>query len=255
VLTNDDGIDSPGLHAALEAAGDLGEILVVAPKHQQSSTGRGFVRELEARAVKRTLRADGARVRAFAVDASPAVVVQYALTLLAQRPPDLLISGINYGENVGNGLTISGTVGAVLEAASEGVPSLAVSLATEPKYHTSHSREVDFRAAAYFTWVFAKKILARGLPLGVEALNVNVPVDATAITPWKITRASRQSYYRWRVKGKRVLGYAPEIDWDTLEPDSDVYAITVEHVVSVTPITFDLTARVGARAMERWLRK
>jgi 5'/3'-nucleotidase len=252
VVTNDDGIKSPGLVAAVQALRGLGEILVVAPKKQESSAGRAFY--WRARSGRKYRFRVGERVYpAYAVDASPAVSVRYALQLIAQRPPALVVSGINYGENMGNGLTISGTVGAALEAAAEGVPALAVSLQTATEYHSSHSTAVDFRSAGYFTRLFAGRMLHAELPRTARLLNVNVPGNATHKTPWRITCASTQAYFRSIVKDGRFAGYDVNVDVETLEPDSDIYAVFVDHVVSVTPLPSDLTARVELPAIEKVL--
>jgi 5'/3'-nucleotidase len=252
IVTNDDGIKSPGLLAAVGALRGLGEIIVAAPKAQQSSAGRAFY--WRDRGPRRSRLRLGEQVfQAYAVDASPAVSVRYALQLVAKRTPSLVVSGINYGENLGNGLTISGTVGAALEAASEGVPALAVSLETKKEYHTSHSTTVDFRAAAHFTRLFAKRMLQSSLPLEARLLNVNVPSRATRKTPWRVTRASRQAYFHSLVNRGRFVGYDVQVDLSTLEPDSDVFASFVDHVISVTPLTGDLTARVELRVIEEIL--
>lgn len=254
VLTNDDGIQSPGLRAAVRAVFDLGEVLVVAPREQQSSAGRAFYGRGRARAV--TYSVNRKHVGAFAVPASPAATVRHAVLLLAERKPSLLISGINYGENVGNGVTISGTVGAAIEAANLGVPAMAVSLQTAAEYHLTHSTAVDFSVAAHFTRQFARRVLARGLPSDIDVLNINVPQGARRSTEWRWTRVSRSSYYRSRIeetrRGKRFTGYESNLDRDSLERDSDIFAVAFDRVVSVSPMTFDLTARVGARALARW---
>ncbi len=252
IVTNDDGIKSPGIVAAVEAAHGLGEVVVVAPREQQSSVGRAFYWR-ENRARKYRFRIGEEILPAYAVDASPAVAARYGLQLVAQRPPALVISGINYGENLGNGLTISGTVGAALEAAAIGVPALAVSLQTATEFHTSHSTAVDFRIASHFTRLFARKLLRHELPTGVQVLNVNVPSHATTRTPWRVTRASAQAYFHSLVNKGRFAGYDVQVDLETLEPDSDIHAIFVDHVVSVTPLTLDLTARVELSSMERLL--
>jgi 5'/3'-nucleotidase len=252
IVTNDDGIKSPGLLAATSALRSLGEIVVVAPKYQQSSAGRAFYWR-EHRVSDSLIRSGGHAIHAFAVDASPAVVVRYALQLVANRPPALVVSGINYGENLGNGLTISGTVGAAIEAASEGVPALAVSLETAKEYHTSHSTAVDFKTAAYFTKMFAKRMLNKSMPEGVRLLNVNVPSLARRSTRWRVTRASGQSYFRSMVAKGRFVGYEVKVDLPKLETDSDIYASFVEHIVSVTPLTTDLTAPVKLRLVQKVL--
>jgi 5'/3'-nucleotidase len=249
IITNDDGVKSPGLLAATAALGSLGEIIVVAPKEQQSSSGRAFYwREHGARRARVT--SGGRSFQAYAVDASPAVAVRYGLQLIAQHTPALVVSGINYGENLGNGLTISGTVGAALEAASEGVPALAVSLETAREYHASHSTLIDFRTAAHFTRLFAKRMLTGNLPAEARLLNVNVPSLARRSTPWRVTRASRQAYFHSLVKNGRFVGYDVKVDVQTLEPDSDIYASFVDRVVSVTPLTIDLTAPVELRMLQ-----
>ncbi|MBI5301941.1 MAG: 5'/3'-nucleotidase SurE [Chloroflexi bacterium] len=254
VLTNDDGIQSPGLRALARAVMPLGDVLIVAPLEQQSSMGRAFLGRGDAASVNYVV--DGKRVRAFAVPTSPAVTARHAFLLLADRPPALLISGINYGENIGNGVTISGTVGAALEGANLGAPALAISVVTAPEFHMSHSDAVDFSVAAHFAAMFARRILARGLPAGVDVLNVNVPQEATESTPWRWTRVSRAAYFYSKIEetpqGKQFTGYESRVDLATLERDADVRAVIVDCVVSVSPLTLDLTARVAAKERARW---
>lgn len=254
LITNDDGIASPGLRAVVGAVYDLGDILVVAPKNQQSAASRHFLAH-RTRITETVLHVDGQQVSAFAVDSSPAQTVRWGLLTLAPRKPTIAIAGINYGENLGVGITISGTVGAAIEAASFSIPSLAVSLETEQAYHLSISDEVDFSAAAHFTRFFAMRVLRDGLPPGVDILNINVPQSATPETGCRITRVSRQQYFHSTVEedenGRRLTGYRREIDMTTLEPDSDIYAVVVDRLVSVSPITIDLTAKVDLGAVSR----
>jgi 5'-nucleotidase len=86
-------------------------------------------------------------------------------------------------------------------------------------------------------------------------VNINVPSDATDATPWRVTRASHQAYFRSMVKNGRFVGYDVVIDSGTLDPDSDIYAVRVDRVVSVTPLTYDLTARVNFKTFARTLQK
>lgn len=254
VLVNDDGVRSPGLRALARALMGLGELLIVAPRDQQTSMGRAFMGGGVAAPVD--FRVDGKRVRAYAVAASPALVVRYAVLICAERPPALVIAGINYGENVGSGITISGTVGAALEAASMDFPALAVSRVVPVKYHYSHSDKVDFTVAAHFARKFAQRLLERGMPRGADVLNVNVPEHARMTTPWRWTRVSRYNYYRSLItqtpQGKTLDTYELCLDPQTPESDSDVRAVMLDHVVSVTPLTLDLTARVSEREKARW---
>jgi 5'-nucleotidase len=253
VLVNDDGIRSPGLRALARALWGLGELLIVAPRDQQTSMGRAFVGGGVAEPVD--FRVEGKRVRAFAIAASPALAVRYAVLICAERRPALVVSGINYGENDGSGITISGTVGAALEAASMDLPALAVSLVVPVEYHYSHSDKIDFTVAAHFARTFAQRILERGMPRGADVVNVNVPQHARKTTAWRWTRVSRYNYYRSIItptpQGKVLETY----EWclePPPEPDSDVRAVMVDHVVSVSPLTLDLTARVSAREKARW---
>ncbi|MBZ0276278.1 MAG: 5'/3'-nucleotidase SurE [Anaerolineae bacterium] len=250
LFTNDDGIESPGLWAVAEAFADLGEILVVAPREQQSGMGRSMPVQSEGRIYRREISIEGHGHRAFAVDGTPAQAVQHGVIELADRLPSLVVSGINYGENTGNGVTISGTVGAALEAASLGIPALAVSQQTPKDLHLSYSDEVDFDAAAHFARLFGQYLLDhRHLPDDVDVLKVDVPWGATTETEWRTTRLSRRRVY-WPTRPERILledagriGYEYKTDPSKAEPDSDVYTVMHAGKVSVTPISLDMTSR------------
>jgi 5'-nucleotidase len=248
VVTNDDGIGSPGLLAAVEGLIDLGEVWAIAPSRQQSGQGRSFPFR-EVRVHEGIMRVKHRDVPRVAIEASPAQTVRHGLIRFVPRLPDLLVSGINYGENVGACITISGTVGAAIEAAGMGVPSIAASLEVDDRYHYGHSTEVDFGPAASFVHRLAQRVIAFGMPGGVDIVKIDVPSSATADTPWRMTRVSRQQYFLSNVTtdmfGKRHLrGYSRQVDRETLEPDSDVHALAVDGVVAVSPLTIDLTANV-----------
>ena len=261
LVTNDDGIDSPGLHAAVGALRPLGELLIAAPARQFSGAGRSFPHSSSGRIHHVQIECGAESLDAFAVDGSPAQVVQHALIELAPRQPDLAVVGINYGENLGNGVMGSGTVGAAMEAASSGVPSLAVSLQTAAEYHHSHSTEIDFVSAAHFCRFFARRLLAIDLrlPFDVDVLKVDVPDDATPGTPWRVTRVSRHDYFhtvppeRERLSDKGPLGYHTRVDWSAIEPASDIYALIRDRAVSVAPISLDLSSRVDRGTLKRLL--
>jgi 5'-nucleotidase len=259
LITNDDGIESPGLLAAIEAVCDLGEILVVAPRYQQTGAGRSFPSS-DGAIHREHVEAKGLTIPAFSIDGSPAQAVQHGIVELTPRRPDLLVAGINYGENVGSGVTISGTVGAVLEGAAFGIPGLAVSLETPVEYHHSYPEDYDFTAAAFFTRLFAQRLLSSALPSDVDALKIEVPQDATEETPWRLTRVSRQPYF-YPVPGNRAsladkvpLSYEIRMDFDALEEDSDIFALTQERVVAVSPLSLDLTSRVDFTYLTQLLR-
>ncbi len=252
LFTNDDGIASPGLWAAAEAFADLGDILIVAPRLQQSGMGRSLPSTSEGRIFPYELPKNGKSYpyQAYAVDGTPAQAVQHGVLELADRLPSLVVSGINYGENTGNGVTISGTVGAALEAASLGIPALAVSQQMPQDLHLSYSTEVDFNAAAGFARRFGEWLMVNPeRPDDVDVLKLEVPAEATLETPWKITRLSRRRVF-WPTRPERValsdigrLGYHFDADPSQAEPDSDVYVVLHEKLVSVTPLSLDLTSR------------
>ena len=263
LFTNDDGIESPGLWAAVRAFKDLGDLLVVAPRDQQSGMGRSMPRFLEGRIHEYTpqnIDLNGCACTIYAVEASPAQCVQHGVVELADRLPSLVVSGINYGENTGNGVTISGTVGAALEAASLDIPALAVSLQTPFELHLSYSDDVNFEPSAHFARLFGSWLIEhRARPDDVDVLKVDVPWEATGNTPWRITRISRRRVY-WPTRPERValsdvgrMGYAPNTDPAQAEPDSDVRAIMIDKVVSVSPMSLDMTSRTDLYRLRRIL--
>lgn len=261
LVTNDDGIGSPGLQAAVAAVRSLGELVIAAPRWQQTSVGRSLPASSTGRIYEDTLEVNGERILAYAVEGSPAQVVQHAILELVPRTPDLLVAGINYGENLGVGITVSGTVGAALEAAAFGIVGLAASLGVEKQHHRSHSPEVNFDAAAYFTARFARLLLAQELPFDVDLLKLDVPSSATTETPWRLTRVSRQRYFVPIASRESALSlpspmdYEQDVDADRLEPDSDIYAFAIDRVVSVSPVSTDLTSRIDLSPLEHKLRK
>jgi 5'-nucleotidase len=258
LFTNDDGIRSPGLWAAAEAFVEIADVLIVAPQEQQSGMGRSLPIASRGHIYPRQLRLGVGEITAYGVDGTPAQAVQHGVLELAPRTPDLVVSGINYGENTGNGVTVSGTVGAAIEAASLGIPAIAVSQQTEKDLHLTYSPEVDFSGAAYFTRLFAEWLLSGDeRPDDVDLLKLDVPVGATPATPWRLTRLSRRRVY-WPTRPERValedagpLGYHLDTDASQAEPDSDVYALMHDRVVSLTPISLDMTSRTDRYRLQQ----
>lgn len=260
LLTNDDGIRSPGLWSAAAALSEIGYVHVAAPREQYSGAGRSMPSTSDGTIQTKQVTVNGKVWTVFSVGGTPAQTVQHAALEILPRKPDLVVSGINYGENVGNGVTVSGTVGAALEAASLGIPALAISLETELSHHLSYSTEVDFSAAAYFSRYFARLLLNRQMPEDVHVLKVDVPSDAKAETPWMVTRLSMQRYFEAVKPDRHSWDHAGAVGYRLAEArfqapeDSDVYALGVKRMVSVTPLSLDLTSRVKLDEMEALLR-
>lgn len=263
LLTNDDGIDSPALWAAAEALSELGYVTVAAPQEQQSGTGRSFPIHSKGTIRIQTLKVHGQEWTVYAVGGTPAQTVQHSLLEIIPQRPDLIVSGINYGENVSEIIHFSGTVGAALEAASADIPAIAVSQQLmDPDMYLSNSPEIDFSVAAQFTKRFAKMLLENKFPKEAQVLNINVPSNATLDTEWRITRLSLHRVYRpilrregtWEERGE-IAGEFSNIDYSTLPEDTDVYNLYSARRVSVTPLTLDLTARVDLQQLESDLRR
>lgn len=260
LLTNDDGIQSPGLWAAAEALSEIGFVNVTAPRDQYSGAGRSLPITTDGIIKPQEMEVNGKTWQVYSIGGTPAQTVLHAVLEIIPEKPVLVVSGINYGENLGTGVTVSGTVGAALEAASMGLPALAVSLETDPRHHLSYSKEVDFSTAAYFTAYFSHLLIGKQMPPDVSVLKIDVPIDATPDTSWEITRLSRQRYYEptaptrrsWDVPGR--VGYRLAGDPSEDDIDTDVYAVRVKHVVSVTPLSLDLTSRIDLKDFDRQLR-
>jgi 5'-nucleotidase len=268
LITNDDGINSPGLLAAARSALPLGEVLVVAPARQWSGAGRSMPHDVSGDTSRYPLEIDGRPITAYQVDASPALVVIRAVYALAPRRPSLLLSGINYGENMGADVTVSGTVGAALQGAVLDIPALAVSLQTPQETHANPAHDTDFSAAIHFAGKFAKWMLEVPLPFDVDVIKVDVPQHASPATPWRLTRVSRSAYFvphptahtpddpspsSASSQADGEMGYQQLLHPEHTEPDSDIYALAVEHAVSVAPLSLDLSSRVDPGEMEALL--
>jgi 5'-nucleotidase len=248
LLTNDDGIGASGLGMLCDALGDHAELTVVAPETARNGAGRSFT-------LDRPVRCREVAPGRFAVDGTPVDCVYIALnSLLLQRPPHLVISGINQGSNLAQDVTYSGTVGAAMEAADQGLPAAAVSLPKEACL-------ADQRCSASFVSRIVLPLLLSGhLPAGTF-LNVNLPCAVASCdgdAPWRFTRLGRLRYgpavlpvenprgrpFFWL--GGKPLGFEPI-------PGSDCVALD-EGVVSITPLGLDLTDLHLLAELQAWHR-
>jgi 5'-nucleotidase len=261
LLTNDDGIRSPGLWAAASELSRIGYVTVAAPREQSSGMGRSLPSTSDGIIRKEQVQVNGQEWDVYAVGGSPAQAVLHGVLEIIPHKPDLIVSGINYGENVGMGVTISGTVGAAMEAAAMGFPALAISLQTETQYHLTHSEDIDFSTAGYFTAYFAQLLLEKKFPREVDLIKVEVPSHATPTTEWRIARLSPSRYYdpvpskrdSWEQPGPISYQHSKGIKREA--EDTDVYILQEKKMVAVTRLNLDMTARVILSDFENFLRK
>jgi 5'-nucleotidase len=229
LVTNDDGVDSPGLAALAVALAPLGEVTVVAPMKETSAIGHALT-------LHNPLRLERVRDRVFAVDGTPTDCVTLGVFTVLGSLPDLVVSGINRGLNIGDDVTYSGTVGGALEAVLLGVPGVAVSV-------DKSDGGWEFGAAARIATTFAEAVLDRGLPPRV-LLNINVPKGephGIRVTVQGRRNHSTSVSERIDVRGRPYFWIGmSEDDW-LQEPNSDRAAVSAG-IVSVTPLQTDLTA-------------
>ena len=260
LLTNDDGILSPGLWAAAASLSRLGFVTVTAPREQSSGAGRSMPGTSDGMIEEKRVQVSGQEWTVFSIGGTPAQTVLHGVLEVMKKKPDLVVSGINYGENIATGITISGTVGAAIEGASLGIPALAISLEAETKYHLTYSEEMSFVVAAEFAARFARLLLKNQFPPDVDLLNVNVPSEASVETPWQSTRMSRQRYYeplaplRSSWNERAILSYREAGELEHEPENTDVYVLRKKRMVSVTPLSLDMTSRVDFAALDRLMR-
>jgi 5'-nucleotidase len=249
LVSNDDGIDAPGIFALVQELKKIGSVTVVAPDKQQSAVGHAITMNFPLRA--KEFKKNGVFF-GYAVEGTPADSVKLAVKALLREKPDLLVSGVNHGANTAISIIYSGTVSAATEGTILGIPSIAISLTTYGP--------PDFRYAAKFARRLALVVAKKGLPEGT-LLNVNVPpVPEKEIRGVVVTR-----------QGKAIWNDAFEIRRDP--PNKEYYWLTGaledsdegidfdqsavrNNYISVTPIHYDLTDYALIEVMDRWgLRK
>jgi 5'-nucleotidase len=229
LVTNDDGYRSEGLKALADALAPLGEIIVVAPVTEASAIGHALT-------LRRPLRLERIDDRIYAVDGTPTDCVNIAITQVLRSLPDLVVSGINKGWNLGDDVTYSGTVAGALEGALLGVPAIAVSQA-------STREEYDFGPATRAAVTLAEGMLRRPLP-GRTFLNINLPRGLPK--GYRVTVQAKRNHVtsvaeRQDPKGRSY--YWIEEGQDEWEPhDRSDYQAVRDGYVSVTPLHPDLTA-------------
>src|SRR6476661_4862685 len=237
LVTNDDGYRSEGIHALAKALGDVGDVTIVAPVLEASAIGHALT-------LRRPLRLERIDARVFAVDGTPTDCVNVAIAHVFDGLPDLVVSGINKGWNLGDDVTYSGTVAGALEGALLGVPSIGVSL-------RQTRGDYDFHYAARAAAVIAEAILRQPLP-GRTFLNINVPKGEPKGS--RVTVQAKRNHVtsvaeRHDPKGNPY--YWIEEGQNEWEPhDRSDYQAVRDGYVSVTPLHPDLTAHHALAAVE-----
>lgn len=245
LISNDDGIDAPGIFALVGELKKIGNVIVVAPDEQRSAVGHAITMNYPLRVKK--FHKNG-KFFGYAVEGTPADSVKIGVQTILDKKPDLLISGINHGSNTAINIIYSGTVSAATEGRILGIPSIAVSLTTYD--------EPDFRFAGKFTRLLALEILKNGLPEDT-LLNVNIPpFPEREIRGVRITRQGKSRWndtfdvrrdpnnkeYYWLTGKLDVLDTSEETDYISIQ----------QKYVSITPIHFDLTDYRALSVMQSW---
>lgn len=228
LVTNDDGIFAEGLIALAQALESVGEVTIVAPASEQSASAHSLT-------LTRPLRIRKHAERQFSVDGTPTDCITLALTrLLADQLPDIVVSGINYGGNLGDDVTYSGTVAGALEASVFGLPGIAFSLVTRSRF--------DFTHAAGFASELTRRVLTVGLPQGT-ILNVNIPpgpIRGARLTHQGIKIAHSEVVEGLDPRGRPYF-WIGEQQTSWKEDEGSDYAAVAADVVSITPLRTDMT--------------
>jgi 5'-nucleotidase len=248
LVTNDDGIQAPGLLALAQAMLPLGKVTVLAPDRNWSASGHVKTMDRPLR-VHETHLEDG--THALTTDGAPSDCVALALLGLVEKV-DLVVSGINPFSNIGHDVTYSGTVTAAMEAVIAGVPGLAFSLASQD----NHSGQTDYSTAGHVAQRIARKVLGEGLPKNV-VLNVNVPyLPEQDILGYLVTRQGLRVYRdaldrRVDPRGRPYYWIGGDAPTGIPEAGTDFGALD-EGYVSITPLHLDLTASEALEPMRTW---
>lgn len=247
LVTNDDGITSPGISALVRAMKELGDVVVIAPDKPQSGVGHAIT-------INATLRLHKTNyhnvVEEYSLSGTPVDCVKMATDKIMKRKPDLIVSGINHGSNISVNVIYSGTMSAAVEGAIDGIPSVGFSL-------MDYSIDADFNTSMEVAKVVAGNILANGLPKGI-CLNVNIP--PLKLTEFKGIKVGRQAKADWKeVFDERKDPYGRSYYWLTgefidMEPekeDTDVWAVKNGYA-SVVPVQFDMTGYSALSHLGKW---
>jgi len=245
LVTNDDGIHAEGIRELSRALASIGEVIVVAPDRQRSASGHAIT-------LHKPLRLERVRMGdlvAYAASGTPSDCVILAIRGILEETPDLVVSGINGGPNLGWDVTYSGTVSAAMEGAILGAPAFAISIA-------SNEPNLNYPFAAHFAAHLTSVILKHGL-LPHTMLNINIPhLPESQIRGIAFTRLGERRYpgkvaIREDPNGKKYYWLGGDTPEDILEEGTDVKAIH-DHKISITPLQMDMTSRPLLDRLQSW---
>jgi len=241
LVTNDDGIGSEGIKALAESLGALGDVWVVAPDRERNACSHAIT-------LHRPLRVGTLSSHAYAVNGTPSDCVNIGVNKILKEKPDLIVSGINKGENLADDINYSGTVAAAVEGTLMGIPSFAISLAS--------GKQFNFKPAAEYALKLARLLLQKGLPLRT-LLNVNVPdTKGDAINAYKITSQGRNTQgntieEKNDPRGVKYYWIGRKDEGFENDEVSDLYVIK-QGLVSITPLQVDRTNHSVVKTLQQW---
>ncbi len=247
LVTNDDGINAPGLRALISILNTIGEVVVVAPDSPQSGMGHAIT--LDSTLYVEHIKIDDGPQTEYSCSGTPADCVKLAIREKLNRTPDLCVSGINHGSNASINVIYSGTMSAAIEAGIEGIPAIGFSL-------LDYGWNANFEACETFVKTITENVLKEGLPNGV-VLNVNIPnTSKENIKGIKICRQAKANWVEKFDKRKNPQGkdyYWLSGKFVNLDGGEDTDEWALENgYVSVVPVQFDLTAHHCLKTLNNW---
>ncbi len=237
LVTNDDGVSSPGIKALSKALQSVGEVYVIAPEREQSAVGHALT-------LHRPLKFEKIKNKTYFINGTPTDCVILGVSRLLPQNPDLIVSGINNGGNMGDDITYSGTVAAAIEGTLLDIPSIAVSFAREAQNNKGYRKKSSgLQEAAQFAKKLSMQVLEQGLPPDT-CLNVNIP-DSPRIKGIKLTRQGKRFYDNsiqemLDPRGRKHYWIGGGVPMCEFGKDTDFEAVQ-NGFISVTPIHLDLT--------------
>ncbi len=254
LVTNDDGVHSPGLRLLYEAASTLGRVIVLAPETPKSASGLGITLHKPLRLTR--LRLWGG-VEVYVTNGTPSDIVYMALEELTDHI-DIVLSGVNLGDNTSIQVILSsGTIGAAAQAALLGIPAIAYSIAIDEPEQLEADRETWRQAKRIITVTARHTLQHGGLPPPIDILSINMPEKLTPNTPVKIAPAARAKYMQKITRGRDPRGkplywlYGKQLK---PQPGTDVYTVHVEKAVAITPLRLDLNT-TPTPDTQKWLQE